>query len=142
MESSSVTTTREVAHQWFTNLEQGKFEEALSLVHEDVLWENIPPTPGVSDLAPWLGSYRGLPDVKDSFDVWSRYSQMLSFKPLDVIVEGDRALGIVHEHAQCLANQNEYDLYVATYLRIADGKIVHWKVYWDPSPLIRAYRDL
>ena len=61
---------------------------------------------------------------------------------IELIVDGENAMGIVHEHAQALSNQNEYDLYVATHLKIRDGKIKNWKVYWDPSPLIRAYKNL
>ena len=84
-----------------------------------MVWDNIPPVPGVSDLAPWLGSYRGLPAVLRSFDVWSAHSRMLAFRPLgEPMIDGDRAMCVVHEHAQCIANQNEYDLYVATFLRV------------------------
>jgi muconolactone delta-isomerase len=134
--------TRRVAEAWFRNLQQGAFNEALNLVDPDVAWDNIPPTPGVSDLAPWLGSYRGLPAVLKSFDVWAAHSKMLSAEVLgELMVDGEWALAIVHEHAQCLANNNEYDLYVATRLRVGGKKIVEWRVFWDPSPLIRAYRN-
>jgi ketosteroid isomerase-like protein len=136
-------STREVAQAWFDNLGRGDFDAALKLVHADVFWTNIPPTPDVSDLAPWLGTYQGLPAVIDSFGVWAQYSRMLSASVVgDLIVDGDNAIAIVHEHAQCLANSIEYDLMVATRLRVVDGKIVEWQVYWDPSPLIRAYRNL
>jgi ketosteroid isomerase-like protein len=135
-------TPRQVAEAWFSNMQQGKFQDALALVDEEVVWENIPPTPGVSDLAPWLGSYKGLPAVLKSFDVWAAHSRMLSFNLLQLMVDGQEAMGIVHEHAQCLANNNEYDLYVATNLHIEDGKIKRWKVYWDISPLIKAYRNI
>jgi len=67
----------------------------------------------------------------------------LSFTLLgEPMVDGDRAMGVVHEHAQCLANQNEYDLYVSTCLRIRNRKITEWRVFWDISPLVRAYRNL
>jgi ketosteroid isomerase-like protein len=135
-------TPRQVAQAWFSNMEAGRFPDALALVDENVVWENIPSTPGVSDLAPWLGSYKRLPAVLKSFDVWAAHSRMLSFKLLQLMVDGPEAMGIVHEHAQCLANGNEYDLYVATNLHIEDGKIKRWKVYWDISPLIKAYRNL
>ena len=81
--------------------------------------------------------------VLKSFDVWAAHSKMLSFKVIgDIMVDGDRAVGIVHEHAQCLANGNEYDLYVATFLTVTNKKIAEWDVFWDVSPLIRAYRNL
>lgn len=137
----SPAETRAVATAWFKNMEQATFD--MSLIDDDVIWDNIPPTPGVTDLAPWLGSYRGLPSVLKSFEVWSAHSKMIKATLMgDLIVDGDRAVGIVHEHAQCLANSNEYDLYVATFLRVRKRKIVEWRVCWDPSPLVRAYRNL
>jgi ketosteroid isomerase-like protein/muconolactone delta-isomerase len=140
--ATSSDETRDVATGWFENLSKGNFEQALKLLDPDVVWENISPTPGYSDVAPWLGSYRGLEDVIKSFEVWAKYSRMLSMEIQQLLVEGEDAVGIVHEHAQCLANGNEYDLHVATNLKIFRGKIVRWKVYWDPSPLIRAYKNL
>ncbi|MBK5960547.1 hypothetical protein CCR97_20435 [Rhodoplanes elegans] len=135
--------TREIAAAWFENLSAGRSEEALKLVHPDVIWDNVPPVPGVTDLAPWLGSYRGLPAVLKSFEVWAAHSRMLSFALLgDIMVDGARAVGIVHEHAQCIANGNEYDLQVATFLTVRDRRIVEWRVNWDVSPLVRAYRNL
>ncbi|RAI43675.1 nuclear transport factor 2 family protein [Rhodoplanes roseus] len=135
--------TREIATAWFRNLSEGRSEDALKLVDPDVIWDNVPPVPGVSDLAPWLGSYRGLPAVLKSFEVWAAHSKMLSFTLLgDVLVEGSRAVGIVHEHAQCLSNGNEYDLQVATFLTIRNRRIVEWRVCWDVAPLVRAYRGL
>lgn len=140
---SSTADSREIATSWFKNMSEGKSEEALALVHPDVIWDNVPPVPGVTDLAPWLGSYRGLPAVLKSFEVWAAHSRMLSFNLLgDLIVDGEKAVGIVHEHAQCIANSNEYDLQVATFLTIRNRKIVEWRVCWDVSPLVRAYRNL
>ena len=138
----SPDATRLVATSWFDNLSKGNFPAATSFIDDDVIWDNIPPTPGVSDLAPWLGSYRGKDAVLKSFDVWGAHSRMLAMDLQQLIVENENALGIVHEHAQCIANGNEYDLYVATHLQVGGGKIVHWQVYWDPSPLIRAYRNI
>ncbi len=136
---SSILTVKEVAELWFHSLQKGEFDKALSLIHNDVTWENIAPVEGITDIAPWLGSYKGLDDVKKSFDVWAQYSEMLSFVPGDIHISADNAVSIVHEHARCLANGNEYDLYVSTHLKIQGGKIIQWKVFWDPSPLVSAY---
>jgi ketosteroid isomerase-like protein len=135
-------TPRQVAEAWFSNLEQNKVSDAQALLDENILWENIPSTPGVSDLAPWLGSYRGVAAALKSIEVWAAHSRMLSFKLLRLLVDGPEAVGIVHEHAECLANNNEYDVYVAENIRIEAGKITHYRVYWDISPLIKAYRNI
>jgi ketosteroid isomerase-like protein len=140
--STQSSSTQDVAQGWFDSLSRGDFDTALALVAEDVEWQNIPSTPGVSDVAPWLGTYHGLPQVLESFKVWASKSEMKAYELLDLRVAEDEAVGIVHEHARCLANGNEYDLYVATCLKVRDGKIASWKVYWDPSPLIAAYRGI
>jgi succinate-semialdehyde dehydrogenase/glutarate-semialdehyde dehydrogenase len=138
---SAPLTPHQVAEAWFTNLEQGNLKGAQALLDENVLWENIPVTPGVSDLAPWLGSYQGVAAVLKSVETWAAYARLLSFKLLRLLVDGPEAVGFVHEHAQCLANKNEYDVYVATNLTIELGKITHYRNYWDISPLIKAFRN-
>jgi len=135
-------TPRQVAEAWFSNLEQNKFQDAQALLDGNVVWENIRSTPGVSDLAPWLGSYQGLAAALKSVDVWSAHSRLLEFKLLRLLVDGSEAVGFVHERAQCLANNNEYDVYPAYSLSIEAGKIKHYQSIWDISPLIKAYRNI
>lgn len=134
-------TPRQIAETWFSNLEHGNFGGAQALLDDNVLWENIPSTPGVTDLAPWLGSYRGVEAVLKSLGVWAAHARLLSFRLLRLLVDGSEAVGIVHEHGQCLANNKEYDVYVAENIRIEGGKITHYRVYWDISPLIKAFRS-
>jgi|SRR5215469_5307242 len=133
---------REVAEAWFSNLEQGNLNDAQALLDENVVWENIPSTPGVSDLAPWLGTYHGVPAAMKSIEVWAQHARLLSFKLLRLMVDGPEAVGIVHEHGQALANNNEYDVYVAENIRIEGGKITRYRVYWDVSPIIKALRSV
>jgi ketosteroid isomerase-like protein len=133
---------RQVAEAWFSSLELGNLQNAQALLDENVVWENIPPTPGVSDLAPWLGTYHGVPAAMKSIEVWAKHARLLSFKLLRLIVDGPEAVGIVHEHGQILANNNEYDVYVAENIRIEGGKITHYRVYWDISPIIKAVRNI
>lgn len=139
---ASSPDTRSVAETWFDSMRTGDFDRATALLDDDVLWENISSTKGVSDLAPWLGTYHGKQAVLDSFKVWAAKSEMLSFTLFSLLVDGDQAMGMVHEHARCLSNGNTYDLYVATQLTIRGGKILKWRVYWDPSPLIAAYKNI
>ncbi len=133
---------RQVAEAWFSSLAQGNLQNAQALLDENVVWENIPSTPGVSHLAPWLGTYHGVPAAMKSIEDWAKHARLLSFKLLRLIVDGPEAVGIVHEHGQILANNNEYDVYVAENIRIEGGKITHYRVYWDVSPIIKALRNI
>ena len=67
-------STRQVAEAWFSSLEQNRLQDAQALLDEKVVWENIPSTPRVSDLAPWLGTYRGVPAVMKSIEVWAQHA--------------------------------------------------------------------
>jgi len=133
---------RQVAEAWFSSLELGNLQNAQALLDENVVWENIPSTPGVSDLAAWLGTYHGVAAAMKSIEVWAKHARLLSFKLLRLMVDGPEAVGIVHEHGQILANNNEYDVYVAENIRIEGGKITHYRVYWDVSPIIKALRNI
>jgi ketosteroid isomerase-like protein len=123
----TLLSPRQVAETYFSSLEQGRIQDAQVLLDENVVWENIPSTPGVSDLAPWLGTYDSVPAAMKSIEVWAKYARLLSFKLLRLVVDGSEAVGIVHEHGQCLANNNEYDVYVAENIRIEGGKITHYR---------------
>jgi ketosteroid isomerase-like protein len=142
LEKSVENETKEVAVRWFDSLNTGNTKTAFSLISDNVTWENIASTKGVSDIAPWLGKYQGKEAVLKSFDVWAGKSKPNMFELYHLIVKEDEAVGLVHENATCIANGNSYDLYVATHLKIRNGKIVNWRVYWDPSPLIAAYKGL
>jgi len=135
-------TTRDVVEKWFALLDQNKFDEALTLVDDNIVWDNIPSTPGVSDVAPWLGSCKGLAAVKESFAVFTSHSRVDFMRLQDLLVEGEKASALFHEHGVCLANNNGYDLYVSNRLRVVGGKIKEWSAYWDISPLIKAYKNL
>jgi succinate-semialdehyde dehydrogenase/glutarate-semialdehyde dehydrogenase len=138
---SAPLTPRQVAEAWFSHLGCGNLQGAQALLDENVRWENIPMTQGVSDLAPWLGSYQGVAAVLKSVEVWASYARLLSFRLLKLVIDGQEAVGMVHERAQCLANNNAYGVDVATSLHIDGGKITHYRVYWDSAPLIKAFRN-
>src|ERR1700724_2763719 len=52
----SEPTVREVAHRYFDALGRGDIPTALACLADDVEWVNLPKTPGVSDIIPWLGT--------------------------------------------------------------------------------------
>lgn len=137
--ASTERETREMAQKWFGALARGDLDGAMACLARDAVWENIPPTPGISDVAPWLGSHRGRDAVLESFKLRSRYSRMESATLLDLMVQGDQAVGLVHEKARCLATGNAYELHVSTHLTIRNRQITESRAFWDPSPLVAAY---
>jgi ankyrin repeat protein len=62
------------------------------------------------------------------------------FKPLDLVVQGDQAVGTINDQAVVKSTGLSFDITFASWMTIRDGKIVHWKSYCDPSPIIAAFR--
>lgn len=132
-------TSQEIAKSWFESLEENRFQDAQKLLDKDVLWENIPAISGVTDLIPWLGTYRGVDDALRGVGIWVKYAHLRSYQLRKLLVVGDTAIGLVHERGECIANGNMYDVDVAVILTINNGKITRYQTIWDPSPLVKAF---
>ncbi len=132
--------TQSVAQKWFEALDKADYETAMSCLAEDIEWVNLQPVPGVSDIIPWIGTSYGVEEVTKSFQVRDRIADVKLFKPLELVVQGDRAFGTVHDITTIKATGISFDITFATWMQIAGGKIVKWKSYCDPSPIIAALR--
>jgi len=136
----SSDTTRSVAEQWFRALRSGHGEEALSCLDKDVVWINNPPEAGLSDIIPWLGEYRGIEAVRKTFAVWAERAEVRSFELRKLVIDGDEALGVVHEVAEVKATALCYDIEFIQRFRVGDSKIVFWTSYWDTVKGIVPFR--
>lgn len=136
----SVMTPRQVAEAWFAALDRGDIPAAVSLLHPDIYWENVPQVPGVSDIIPWTGTAHGIAEVGQAFATRDEVCQVIEFKPLNLVVDGNQAVGTVHDHAIIKTTGLPFDIEFASWMKIEDGKIVWWKSYCDPSPIVAAFR--
>jgi ankyrin repeat protein/ketosteroid isomerase-like protein len=133
-------TARETARRYFDALGRGDIPTAIGCLAEDVEWINLPKTPGVSDVIPWLGTCHGVKEVAESFRIRDQVVTIKEFKPLDLVVDGDIAVGTIHDHATVIATGRDFDIVFASWMTIKAGKIVHWKSYCDASPIVAAFR--
>ena len=132
--------TKQVAENWFGALDRGDMNAAIACMADDIEWENLPKIPGVSDIIPWIGTAHGIPEVLKQFSTRDGVIEVKRFKPLDLIVEGNVAVGTVHDISTVLATGLDFEIRFATWMEIVDGKIKKWKSYCDPSPIIAAFR--
>ncbi|MBE9192867.1 ankyrin repeat domain-containing protein [Gloeocapsopsis crepidinum LEGE 06123] len=132
--------TQQVAEKWFKALDQADYATAMSCLADDIEWINLQPVKGVSDIIPWIGTSYGVAEVTKSFQTRDRIAQVKVFKPVDLVVQGDQAFGTVHDITTVEATGLTFDITFATWMQIRDGKIVKWKSYCDPSPIIAAFR--
>lgn len=132
--------TQKVAQKWFDALDRADYETAMSCLADDIEWVNLQPVEGVSDIIPWIGTSHGVAEVTQSFQTRDRVAEVKLFQPVDLVVQGDQAFGTVHDITTVKATGLTFDITFATWMQISGGKIVKWKSYCDPSPIIAAFR--
>ena len=132
--------TFHVAQTYFNALGRGDVSTAISCLADDVVWINLPKVPGLSDIIPWLGTCQGTAEVAESFRVRDAVVETKLFEPLELVVQGEQAVGTIHDQGIVKATELEFDITFATWMTIRGGKITHWKSYCDPSPIVAAFR--
>lgn len=132
--------TKAVADIWFKALHERDGAAAVGCLDKDVVWSNTKPIEGLSDIVPWLGEFHGVGEVHQTFMVWAKLSEVVSFELLELFINGDEAIGLVHEKAKIIPTGLYYDIEFIHRLTIRDGKIVKWKSYWDTAFGIVAFR--
>jgi ankyrin repeat protein/ketosteroid isomerase-like protein len=137
---SDQATSEQIATQWFAALDRGDINGAMALLAPDIEWVNLPKIPGISDIIPWLGTCHGVQEVLASFRTRDAVAEVQLFKPGKLVVQGDQAFGTVHDVSLIKATGAKFDIEFATWMQIQNGKIVKWKSYCDPSPIIAAFR--
>ncbi len=54
--------------------------------------------------------------------------------------DGENAAGVIHERTRVKSTGLEFEIEFIQWLTVGNGKIVRWKSYTDPSPIIKATR--
>jgi uncharacterized protein len=133
--------TERVAKAWFDALDRGDVPAAVALLDEHIEWQNLSPVKGVSDVVPWFGAIcRSIPEVAETFRVRNGVVNIKEFKPLNMVVQGEQAVGTIRDRAVVKATGQEFVIEFASWMTIRGGKIVKWRSYCDPSPVIAAFK--
>lgn len=133
-------TTREVAETWFQALTSGDINRAVACLADDVEWINYKPVPGLNDIMPWIGTYHGVQEVMDSFRVFTSVVEVKREELVRLAVDGEEAAGVIYELSTVKETGLDFEIEFVQWLTIRGGKIVRWKSYTDPSPIIAAMR--
>lgn len=132
--------TYEVATRWFDAIGRGDAIAAFDCLADDVEWINYTPVPGYNDDMPWIGTYHGLEAVKKTFEIFLGVAQVKSERLVGMVVQGEEAACIIHEVSTVKQTGLDFEIEFIQWLTVRGGKIVRWKSYTDPSPIIRAIR--
>jgi ketosteroid isomerase-like protein len=135
-------SAQEVVQNWFNALKRGDVDTALSYVDDNVEWVNMQPVKGVSDILPWIGTYHGRENFLNSVNKYYSVADVQFAQPMDFIVQGNQATARVHEKGVCKATGRAFEIDFALWMKIENGKIIWWKSFTDPSPLIAAFKNV
>lgn len=133
-------TVRAVAEGWFSALGKGDIQAALELLDPDVEFINYVPVPGYNTDMAWIGTYHGPDAVGASFGVFTQACEVRSEQLVKLVVDGDEAMGVLREVSVARNTGIEFCIEFIQQLTIRAGKIVRWRSYTDPSPILRALR--
>jgi ketosteroid isomerase-like protein len=139
-QTNLVRSTRATAEGWFRALTSGDVEGALSYLAPDVEFINYTPVPGFNDDMAWIGTHRGPAAVRESILVFVGLCEVLNEELVALVVEGEEAMGVLHEVSRVKATGLEFEIEFIQRLTVRDGLIVRWKSYTDPSSILRALR--
>ena len=120
---------RATVSRWFDALKRGDGKAALECLDDNVLWINTSTEPGLSDIVPWLGTYKGRDAVAGTFVIWAELSEVREFELKRIFYDGDEAVAVVHEVALIKPTGLFYDIEFIQRLGVRDGKIISWKSY-------------
>jgi ketosteroid isomerase-like protein len=101
---------------------------------------NYTPVPGYNTDMRWIGTHRGPSAVRESLAVFLGMCEVRSEELVRLVVDGEEAMGVVHEVSVVRDTGREFDIEFVQHLTVRDGRIVRWKSYTDPSPIVRAIR--
>jgi ketosteroid isomerase-like protein len=134
------TDTGSVAAAWFEALSTGDVPTVTELMAEDIEFINYTPVPGFNDDMAWIGTYHGRDAALASFGVFVGECEVLDERLVQLVVDGENAMGVVAERSQVRATGREFEIEFVQWLTVRDGRVVRWKSYTDPSSIIRAIR--
>jgi ketosteroid isomerase-like protein len=135
-----VKLTREVANKWFKAVSTGDSDTIKSLLDDNVEFINYTILPGYNDIMPWIGTYYGPDEVLRSFGIFLGVCEVQSERVDTLIIENQYAAGIIKESTKVKSIGCFFEIEFVQLLTIENGKIVRWKSYTDPSPIIKAMR--
>lgn len=140
MPQSNARETRRVVETWFHALEAGDMKEAGNCLASNVEWINPRKVEGVNDIIPWIGMAHGIEQVLLRLSTRTALVETKTFRPIDLVIEGKKAVGKVHDVSMVFASGLDYDIMSSDWVELRNGKIAKWESFYDTSPIVDAFQ--
>lgn len=132
--------TYELAVKWFDALKNGRIEELYSYMDDNITWQNSRVIEGYNDVIPWLGTYHGKYEVKQTFVAYGALSKTENFDLEEIYVDGNTMLVHAYETNRIIETDQIYHADVVYLMKREGEKIVDWKCFWDTAEAVAALK--
>ncbi|MBF0473650.1 MAG: nuclear transport factor 2 family protein [Nitrospirae bacterium] len=139
-----MTTTndiRQLIEKWFKALEMDDIEAMFECMDDNIEWINIRPVKGINHILPWICTFYGKENVGKSYNVYKDVIEIINIKPIRIVIEDEQAVCMIKETGICKLTGRNYEVEFAAWFIINNNKIVWWKSFIDPSPIIAVFKE-
>jgi len=131
--------TVSIVRDWYASIGRGDFESVFAGLAKNVRFEL--PRDEYNAIIPYLGVHVGREQVREAFRVRGQTTEVLDYATRGIWAQGNEAFSIVYTKARCTSTGAEFEIEDFHHQRLdEDGKIVFWKVYFDPNTEVAAFR--
>ncbi|MFR9795702.1 ankyrin repeat domain-containing protein [Streptomyces sp. MS06] len=130
--------THQIVADWFDALSRGDMDAVFATLADDVLFEL--PQDEWNQAIPYLGRHEGCEAVARAFAIRGETTEVIDYGVRDLRAEGDTAYAVVYTLGAHTRTGQRFEIEDAHRLTVDnDGRIKHWKVYFDPNGEIAAF---
>jgi ankyrin repeat protein len=130
--------TRQVVGKYFGDLARGDLASAMAALADDVDFEL--PVDRWNAVIPYLGRHHGVGEVTDAFAMRGATTQVIDYAMRALYADGDTAVATIYTRAAHTRTGVEFEIEDSHVLTVDDdGRISHWKVYFDPNAEVAAF---
>jgi ketosteroid isomerase-like protein len=106
---------------------KGLVEEVAAAFDDKVEFISYAPV----DLFPYLGHREGKAEVLETLQAVRREFEILSYRPIFIVADGDDAAGLIDVRLRQLSTDRKINIMLGHFMRFRNGKIVEFREFTD-----------
>lgn len=131
--------TEKVVQEFYESIGRSDLEAILGCLSQDIEFEL--PLNEYNKIIPYLGTKIGHKQVVEAFGIRAETTEVLDYETRGFVVQGNKACAVVYTKAVHPRTRKCFEIEDIHYLEVNEaGKIVKWKVYFDPGPEVAAFK--
>ncbi|MCE7007190.1 ankyrin repeat domain-containing protein [Kibdelosporangium philippinense] len=130
--------TRQIVDSWYDAIGRGDMNAITAGLSPSIVLEL--PEDQWNKVIPYLGTHVGLNEVAEAFRIRAETTEVLDYGLRGLFVDGNTACAVVYTKGRHTRTKVLFEIEDMHKLVLNDqGKITHWKVYFDPNTEVNAF---